>query len=230
MAEELAFHEPLGDRRTVQGDQRTIAARAVLVDGAGDELLAGAALSHDADVGVAGGDLLDPGDHMPERLGMPDDPAVGRTPSWGPPFRPAASARDAGLSAALQCAIQARRGRGPSQTLDTRQGLEMFEAGRGRLVDQDQPRLGAAQPLQVLGQLPCRERRREVHDDHVRLTPALERPMELVEGADEAGLPVALGEQALEPGYHLQRLVEDQELHEPVLRCRGSPGVSSADA
>jgi hypothetical protein len=73
----------------------------------------------------------------------------------------------------------------------------MLEPGRSRLVDQDQPQLRAAKPLQVLRQLPGREREREVHDDHVRLTPARECKAELVEGADEAGLPFAPGEQAL---------------------------------
>ena len=59
VSEKVALHQTLGDRRAVQRDERSVAARAGVVDRAGDELLAGAALTADAHVGVAGGDLFD---------------------------------------------------------------------------------------------------------------------------------------------------------------------------
>ena len=47
VAEELALEQRLGERGAVQLDERLLGARAVLVDGRGDELLAGAALAGD---------------------------------------------------------------------------------------------------------------------------------------------------------------------------------------
>ena len=59
VAEELALEELLGDGGAVDGDERRRRARAVLVDGAGDELLAGAALAGDEDGHVLRGDAAD---------------------------------------------------------------------------------------------------------------------------------------------------------------------------
>ena len=55
MAEEFAFEELLGDGGAVDGDEILPAALAVMVDGAGDEFLAGAALAGDHHRGVADG-------------------------------------------------------------------------------------------------------------------------------------------------------------------------------
>src|SRR4029450_13200610 len=41
VSEEVALHQTLGDRRAVQRDERSVPARAGVVDRAGDELLAG---------------------------------------------------------------------------------------------------------------------------------------------------------------------------------------------
>ncbi len=59
VAEELALQQVLGDGGAVDGDEELLGARAVLVDGAGDELLAGAALAGDEDGGVGRRDLPD---------------------------------------------------------------------------------------------------------------------------------------------------------------------------
>src|SRR5262245_60336026 len=76
MAEQLAFHEPFGDGGAIERDQRPVASRAVAMNRAGNELLAGAAFAHDADVGVAPRDLVDLGEHLAELLGLPDDAGV----------------------------------------------------------------------------------------------------------------------------------------------------------
>src|SRR5690606_28084357 len=58
-AEELALEEALGDGAAVDADDGHVASWAVGVDGAGDEFLAGAALTDDEDGGVGGGDVAD---------------------------------------------------------------------------------------------------------------------------------------------------------------------------
>ena len=45
MAEQFAFEQHFGDGRAIHGDERFIGARAVLIQGAGDQLLAGAGLA-----------------------------------------------------------------------------------------------------------------------------------------------------------------------------------------
>ncbi len=59
MAEELAFEEVARDRRAVQRHERAAPARRVHVDGACDQLLAGAALALDEDGRVAVGEAAD---------------------------------------------------------------------------------------------------------------------------------------------------------------------------
>src|SRR5712691_7182306 len=76
MAKELALHEAFGDGRAVQGDERPVPSGTVLMNRAGDELLAGAALTHDADIGVAARDLVDLGQDLSKLLRLADDPAV----------------------------------------------------------------------------------------------------------------------------------------------------------
>ena len=61
VAEQLAFQQRLGERGAVQADERPLAARAGEVDGAGDQLLADAALAANQHGGPArrgAGDLL----------------------------------------------------------------------------------------------------------------------------------------------------------------------------
>jgi hypothetical protein len=58
VAEELAFDQAGRDRGAVDLDEGLAAARGAEVEGAGDELLAGAALGGDEDGGGAGGDLV----------------------------------------------------------------------------------------------------------------------------------------------------------------------------
>ena len=59
MTEQMTLQEAFGDRDAVEGDERSVASRASEVHGAGNELLAGAAFSLDADAGIACSDLLD---------------------------------------------------------------------------------------------------------------------------------------------------------------------------
>ena len=66
IAEELAFKEVIGDTRAVDGDKGILVTPALLVDGAGDQLLAGPRFARDEHgrgaVGNALDDLLHAGD------------------------------------------------------------------------------------------------------------------------------------------------------------------------
>src|SRR4030042_6647995 len=76
VAEELGLEQPLRQRPAVHGDEGAGGARAVAVDGAGHELLAGAGLAGHEDGGVGGageGDLLVDAEHGPAAA----DEAVG---------------------------------------------------------------------------------------------------------------------------------------------------------
>ena len=58
VAEEFGFHQRLGNGRAVDGDERLVLAAALVMDGFGDEVFAGAALALHQDGGrLAGGDL-----------------------------------------------------------------------------------------------------------------------------------------------------------------------------
>ncbi len=73
VAKQLAFHKVGVQARHVDRQERAIAVGAVAVDGAGDQLLAGAALAGDEDGGVARGHQ---GDALEDRLhgrALPDD-------------------------------------------------------------------------------------------------------------------------------------------------------------
>ena len=60
VAEEFGFHQRLGNGRAVDGDEGFFLARTFVVDGLGDEILAGAAFALDQNRGGrAGGDLAD---------------------------------------------------------------------------------------------------------------------------------------------------------------------------
>ena len=56
VAEQFAFQQGFGDGGAVDGDEGRFGAVAVLVDGAGDEFLAGAGLAADEHVDGLGGD------------------------------------------------------------------------------------------------------------------------------------------------------------------------------
>src|SRR5262249_29484881 len=59
VSEQLALQQPRGDGRTVQLDEGAALARAQVVQGPSDELLARAGLAENEDRGVRGGDGLD---------------------------------------------------------------------------------------------------------------------------------------------------------------------------
>src|SRR5262249_21233652 len=73
MAEEMALHQTFRNRRAVERDQGAIAAGAGVVDRAGDEFLARAALAVDADVHVAGSRLADTGEDVGPLAPIADD-------------------------------------------------------------------------------------------------------------------------------------------------------------
>ena len=68
MSEQLAFEQMLGNRRAIDNDKRPPGARAVVVDRAGDDFLASAALAEQQDRAVAVG-------HGPDHI---EDCAHGR--------------------------------------------------------------------------------------------------------------------------------------------------------
>ena len=72
MAEQLAFQQRLGQGGAVDLHERPVGAQAVVVDRAGDQLLAGAALAADQHGGVAVGDLLDEPVHLLHRVALAD--------------------------------------------------------------------------------------------------------------------------------------------------------------
>src|SRR5262249_12060951 len=59
VAEELGLGQALGERRGIDGDERALSPQAPVVDGVGDELLAGPALPDDQDRRVRRGDPVD---------------------------------------------------------------------------------------------------------------------------------------------------------------------------
>ena len=59
MPEQLALHQRLGHRGTVDGDERTIGARAEPVDSPGDQFLSGTAFARDKHSGPGGRHLPD---------------------------------------------------------------------------------------------------------------------------------------------------------------------------
>jgi hypothetical protein len=73
VAEEGGFEEFGGDGAGVDGDEGLVAARGVLVDGLGDELLAGAGLALDEDGGAAGGGLGDDVEEAEHAVALADD-------------------------------------------------------------------------------------------------------------------------------------------------------------
>src|SRR5262249_31685802 len=73
MAEELALDERGRERRAVEGDERRLAAQREPVDGAREELLAGAALAEDEHARVRGRDALHHGEELLHRRRLADD-------------------------------------------------------------------------------------------------------------------------------------------------------------
>ena len=73
VAEELAFDQLRRHRGAIQGDERSGFARAALVQGARDQLLAGAGIAQDADAGFAGRDAVHLRHHALHALAGVDD-------------------------------------------------------------------------------------------------------------------------------------------------------------
>jgi hypothetical protein len=77
VAEQLGLQQGLGQRRAVDGHEGPALARRPVVDGPGEQLLAGTALALDEHGGRGVGDLLDQGHQPPEHGAGPDDLALG---------------------------------------------------------------------------------------------------------------------------------------------------------
>ena len=73
VAEQLALQQRLGDGGAVDRQERLVGPAAVLVEGAGDQLLAGAALAEDQDVDVLRGDPADGLAHLLHDRAAADD-------------------------------------------------------------------------------------------------------------------------------------------------------------
>src|SRR5262249_27577789 len=73
VTEQLALDERLRDRRAVDGDERLVASVREIVDRAGHELLARAALTIDEHRRRAGRGELDPAIHLLHALRLPDE-------------------------------------------------------------------------------------------------------------------------------------------------------------
>ncbi len=78
VAEQLALDELLADRRAVHRDERALGARAAGVDGAGDQLLAGARLAENRHRRGRGRHALDELDEHPHRRSMAHQTLPGR--------------------------------------------------------------------------------------------------------------------------------------------------------
>ena len=208
MAEELALHEAFGDGRAVQGDERLVAARTALVNGAGDELLARPALTHDAHVGVAPRDLVDLRENLSELLRLPDDPGVrvggdyvggagrrahGTDPS-GDPIEPCVNA---GRVVALD-------------TIDAGQGREAVQSRHPITIDEDEAGSAHRAGLEVPGDLPGRELARQVHDDELGRLLKTRRQLELLERAYGLYLAAPARKPRAQLRGDVQRFVQDE--------------------
>src|SRR5207237_3863028 len=74
VAEQVAFHQTVRNRRTVQRHQWPVATGAAAMDRAGDQLFARAALADDANTGVACSDLGHYRQDVEPRLPAPANP------------------------------------------------------------------------------------------------------------------------------------------------------------
>jgi hypothetical protein len=73
VAEELGFDQLAGDGRAVQRDKWTVAARAAVVQRAGDQFFAGAGFAQDGDAGFAGSHAIDLRHHAAHTLSRVHD-------------------------------------------------------------------------------------------------------------------------------------------------------------
>ncbi len=73
VAEEFALEQLRGERGAMDGDEFCLVAVAEVMDGVGDQLLAGAALALDEDGGAGGGDLFDGVEDLLHHGGIADE-------------------------------------------------------------------------------------------------------------------------------------------------------------
>jgi hypothetical protein len=75
IAKEFAFEETCWHGAAIQLNQRAVAARALLMDGSGDELLSGATFSSDEDSGISRRDQLNQLHQLSQAGTFPDQVA-----------------------------------------------------------------------------------------------------------------------------------------------------------
>lgn len=73
MAEEFGFEEVFGEGGAIDGDEGGVVAAGIVVEGSGDEFLAGAAFAEDEDGGVGIGDAFDHAEDVLHALAGADD-------------------------------------------------------------------------------------------------------------------------------------------------------------
>ena len=197
--EELALEERVGQRGAVLGEERLARPRALRVDGAGDQLLAGARLALDEDGLLGGHDLVEEAQHVAHRGRAPHDRRVGAR----------------GLARLAEAVLHLhellRLGLGPQRELGV-QGLELLRPPlvllvEPRVLDRDRREVGEArQHVQLDG----RER-------------ALLQAVVHVDGAED---PAPEGERQAEDAADADR-VDREELLEPAVlhRVRREDGL-----
>ncbi len=210
VAEQLRLDQVLGDGGAVDLDERALGALAVVVDRVGDELLAGAVLPLDEDVGVAPRHALDQLEHLVHLLALADDVAELEAPLQLLLEQQVLADQVAALDRPLEDGQQGVR---LDRLLDeaVRPRLHRLDRLRHVAVPGDHDHLGVAVGLLELPQQlqPVGVRQHHVGDHDIRL-PGLEDL--LAPGADHGGahlVPLVL-EQNLQPLDHRRLIVNGE--------------------
>ena len=208
VAEQLRLEELLGERSAVDGDERTGAARAEIVDRARDQLLAGARLAGDQHGGVALGGALDHAEHALHRLGAPDQlaQAIGLARAkLQAPARPRQHQRalDGGAHLFVGERLDQVLVRAQPHGLDGR--LHRRVRGHQDHLDLGRARADAAQHLEAV-----HARHRQIAQHHLRVVvEALEALFARTRG-DHLALPV-VAEQDRQRAPHVGLIVDDED-------------------
>ena len=214
VAEQLRLDQVLRDRGAVDLDERPLRPLAVVVDRVRDQLLAGAVLPLDQDVGVAAGDALHQLEHFVHLLALADDVAEAELPLELLLEQQVLADQVAPLDRALE---HGEEGVGLDRLLDeaVRPRLHRLHGLRHAAVARDHDDFGVGMRLLELAEefQPVDVRQHHVGDDDVGL-PGLEDL--LAAGADHRGpdLVALVLEQDLQPLDH-GGLIVDRE--HPVL-------------
>src|SRR5262249_18061313 len=222
VAEQVALHQPFGNRRAVERDQRPIAPGARVVDRAGDELLAGAALAVDADVDVADRHLRDAREDVAHLRRLADDPVVG-----GPDRGERALARvPRGSQRLLEDLLeQGTRGRA-RHAIDVRELGQIVDLGVVEGVDERQHAAAITGALDAARNLPAGEPVGHVHDQKVWSSVGLEREGQLVQRSGERRRGADGRKDPTRSFAQTRGLVDDDYAHRFPPQSRNSDRVS----